>query len=409
MTVTLDTIVAARRRIAGGVFRTPCTEAPGLSDLVGARVFCKLEYKQRTGSFKERGARVALEGLSPEARDRGVVAASAGNHALALAWHGRDLGIPVTVVMPRNAPIVKQTRCATYGATVELSGANIGEAKDRADDLVAADGLTYIHGFDAPEIIAGQGTIGLELLEEVPDLEAVIVPVGGGGLLAGVGLAIKAVRPDVRIIGVEPRRAASFAAALEAGRPVRIPVEPTLADGLAVPEVGARAFAIGRDVVDEMHAVDEESISLAILRLAELHRGVVEGGGAATLAAFLEGRLDHLKGRSVALLLCGGNIDPMVFARVIENGLAVDGRLLRFTASIRDRPGGLHHLVTAIAEAGASVRDIRHERAFGGPDVSTVHVDCTLEVRDRAHGEAVLASLDAAKIPLRRVGAAIQL
>ncbi len=406
MPVTLDTIVAARRRIAGGVFRTPCTEAPGLSELVGARVFCKLEYKQRTGSFKERGARNALSLLPAEARTRGVVAASAGNHALALAWHGRDLGIPVTVVMPRTAPIVKQTRCAAYGARVLLHGANIGEAKDRADELVASDGLTYIHGFDGADIIAGQGTIGLELIEEVPDLDAVVVPVGGAGLIAGVGVAIKSMRPDVRVVGVEPTRAASFIAAMKAGGPVRVPVEPTLADGLAVPEVGPRAFALAKDRVDEMHAVGEESLSLAILRLAEMHRGVVEGGGAATLAAFLEGHLSHLAGKTVVLLLCGGNIDPMVFSRVIEHGLAVDGRLLRFTASIRDRPGGLQHLVTVIADAGASVRDIRHERAFGGPDVSTVLVDCTLEVRDATHGAAVQEAVRGAGIALRCVESA---
>lgn len=403
MTVTLDTIVAARRRIAGGVFRTPCTEAPGLSALVGARVFCKLEYKQRTGSFKERGARNALELLDPDARGRGVVAASAGNHALALAWHGRDLGIPVTVVMPRTAPIVKQTRCAGYGARVELAGANIGEAKERADELVLSNGLTYVHGFDGADIIAGQGTIGLELLEEIDDLDAVVVPVGGGGLLAGVAVAIKALRPEVEIIGVEPARAASFSAAAVAGEPVRIEMQPTLADGLAVPEVGGRAFELAHGLVDELHTVDEESISLAILRLAELHRGVVEGGGAATLAAFLEGRLERLRGRTVALLLCGGNIDPMVLSRVIQHGLTVDGRLVRFTAIVRDRPGGLHQLVDAIAAAGASVRDIRHERAFGGPDVSTVLVDCTIEVRDRAHGESVLAGVQAAGLDLRRI------
>ncbi|MEE2896402.1 MAG: pyridoxal-phosphate dependent enzyme, partial [Planctomycetota bacterium] len=296
MTVTLDTIVAARRRIAGGVFRTPCTEAPGLSALVGARVFCKLEYKQRTGSFKERGARNALELLDPDARGRGVVAASAGNHALALAWHGRDLGIPVTVVMPRTAPIVKQTRCAGYGARVELAGANIGEAKERADELVLSNGLTYVHGFDGADIIAGQGTIGLELLEEIDDLDAVVVPVGGGGLLAGVAVAIKALRPVVEIIGVEPARAASFSAAAVAGAPVRIEMQPTLADGLAVPEVGGRAFELAHGLVDELHTVDEESISLAIRRLAELHRGVGGGGGAATRAAFVAGRRERVRG-----------------------------------------------------------------------------------------------------------------
>ena len=198
-----------------------------------------------------------------------------------------------------------------------------------------------------------------------------------------------------------PSPRAEFAAAMEAGHPVRVPVEPTLADGLAVPEVGPRAFGLAKDRIDEIHAVGEESLSLAILRLAELHRGVVEGGGAASLAAFLEGRLDHLRDRTVVLLLCGGNIDPMVLSRVIEHGLAVDGRLLRFTAVIRDRPGGLHQLVTAIAAAGASVRDIRHERAFGGPDVSTVLVDCTLEVRDREHGTQVRDSIESAGIALR--------
>jgi threonine dehydratase len=234
----------------------------------------------------------------------------------------------------------------------------------------------------------------------------VVVPVGGAGLIAGVGVAIKSMRPDVRVVGVEPTRAASFIAAMKAGGPVRVPVEPTLADGLAVPEVGPRAFALAKDRVDEMHAVGEESLSLAILRLAEMHRGVVEGGGAATLAAFLEGHLSHLAGKTVVLLLCGGNIDPMVFSRVIEHGLAVDGRLLRFTASIRDRPGGLQHLVTVIADAGASVRDIRHERAFGGPDVSTVLVDCTLEVRDATHGAAVQEAVRGAGIALRCVESA---
>jgi len=391
--VAFGDIVAARDRIRSGVFETPCTESAALSDLLGCRVFCKLEYLQRTGSFKERGACNALLQL-PEAQTRiGVVAASAGNHALALAHHGRRLGIPVTVVMPRFAPLVKQVRCRQLGATVILHGDNIAEAKERADELVDEKGLAYIHGFNDAAIIAGQGTIALEVLEQVAAPDAVIVPVGGGGLLAGVGLAIKTARPKTQVIGVEPKRAASFEAAMAAGTPVRIEMQPTLADGLAVPQVGDRAFEIAKSRVDKLVSVGEEYISLAILRLAELEKGVVEGGGATALAALLAGELPELADKSVVLLLCGGNIDPMTLGRVIEHGLAVDGRIVQFTAVIRDRPGGLAELASLIGSTGASVRQVTHERAFGGPDISTVLVLCTVEVRDRQHADLLLQTL----------------
>ncbi|MCA9285065.1 MAG: threonine ammonia-lyase [Phycisphaerales bacterium] len=391
--VTFDQIVEARERIRDGIRVTPCTESEGLSEMLGCRVYCKLEYLQRTGSFKERGARNALLLLEDEQRQRGVTAASAGNHALALAYHGRQLGIPVTVVMPRFAPLVKQVRCRQLGATVLIHGDNIAEAKDRADELVASDGLAYIHGFNDAAIVAGQGTIGLEVLEQVANVDAVVVPVGGAGLIAGVGLAIKTARPRTMVIGVEPKRAASFSAALEAGRPVRTTMLPTLADGLAVPQVGDRAFEIARRYTDRVVTVGEEHISLAILRLAEMKKGVVEGAGATALAALLGGELADLKGKHVVLLLCGGNIDPMILSRVIEHGLAVDGRLIQFTALIRDRPGGLADLASTIASTGASVKQVDHERAFGGPDVSTVQVLCTVEVRDREHTEALHQAL----------------
>ena len=391
--VTLDDIVAARARIAGGVERTGCPYSPALSRLTRCEVFVKLEYQQRTGSFKERGARNALLQLSPEARKGGVVAASAGNHALALAWHARDLGIPVTVVMPKVAPLVKQARCRELGARVLLHGANIAEAKDLADELVAKEGLTYVHGFNDAAIIAGAGTVGLEVLEEVPDLDAVIVPVGGGGLIAGVGIAVKALRPEVEVIGVEPKRAASFVQALSDGTPHRIKMEPTLADGLAVPEVGRRAFELARSRVDRMVTVDEEAISLAILRLVEMQHGVVEGAGASALAALIAGDLKDLAGKKVVLLLCGGNIDPLVLARVIEHSLAVDGRLVQFDATISDRPGGLADLAATIASTGASVQDIRHERVFGGPDISRVRVACIVEVRDSRHADELQEAL----------------
>ena len=393
--VRFEDILAARERIAGGVFVTPCVESPALSAITGAEVHVKLEYEQRTGSFKERGACNALMQLGPEERARGVIAASAGNHALALAWHGKRLGIPVTVVMPVHAPMVKQRRCAELGARVLNAGDTIADARMRADELVAAERLTYVNGFNDHAIVAGQGTVGLEILEQVPGVEAIVVPVGGGGLIAGLALATKTLRPAVRVVGVEPERCASYAAALAAGRPVRIDSGPTLADGLAVPEVGARSFEIARTRVDEVVTVTEDAIALAILRLAELEKGVVEGAGAAPLAAFLAGTLPGLRGKRVVLVLCGGNIDPLVFSRVIEHGLAVDGRLVKFTAIISDRPGGLADLAATLAKAGASVQQIHHERTFGEADVSTVMVQCVVEVRDRVHAESLYGALEA--------------
>lgn len=391
--VRLEDILAARARIADGVFETPCVESPTLSALTGSEVFCKLEYEQRTGSFKERGACNALMLLGPEERARGVIAASAGNHALALAYHGKRLGIPVTVVMPVHAPLVKQRRCRELGARVLNHGDNIAEARQRADELVAGERLTYINGFNDAAIVAGAGTIGLEILEQVPDVEAIVAPIGGAGLIAGMALAVKERRPGVRIVGVEPSRCASYSAALAAGRPVRVTATSTLADGLAVPEVGARSFEIARTRVDEVVTVEENQIALAILRLAELEKGVVEGAGAAPLAAFLAGKVPSLAGRRVVLVLCGGNIDPLVFSRVIEHGLAVDGRLVKFDAVISDRPGGLAELATTIARCGASVQEIVHERTFGEADVSTVRVQCVAEVRDRAHSEELFQAL----------------
>lgn len=394
MNVTLADIVAARQRLRGGVYETPCQESAGLSELLGCRIYCKLEFQQRTGSFKERGARNALLQLSADRRARGVIAASAGNHALAMAFHGRDLGIPVTVVMPRIAPLIKQTRCKSFGARVMIAGENIAEAKETADGYVEREGLTYVHGFDGAEVIAGQGTIGLEILDQVPDVDAIVIPVGGAGLIAGVGRAVKALKPSVEIIGVEPERASSLYQSLAAGKPVKAAVKPTLADGLAVPEVGARAFAISKEVVDRVVLVEEESIALAILRLIELEKGVVEGGGAAPLAAMLAGKLPELVGKRVVLVLCGGNIDPNVLGRVIDHGLVADGRVTQFTAVIPDRPGGLAALTAAIARAGASVQEINHERAFAGADVSTVQVVCTVEVRDANHIDELHAELE---------------
>lgn len=385
MPVTLADIRAARRRIAGGVTITPCPESIPLSEITGARVYCKLDNHQRTGSFKERGARNALLKLSPARKKSGVIAASAGNHAAALAYHGRLLGIPVTVVMPDYAPLIKISTSRRLGARVIVHGSDFAEARAHADTLAAAEGLTYIHGFDAPDIIAGQGTLGLEVLEQVKDVEAVICPVGGGGLIAGVALAIKSLRPKVRIIGVESTATGNLTAALRAGRPVTMPRRPTLADGLATLTVGANALSLIRGRIDRVVRVREDWIALAILRMAEMEKSVVEGAAVTPLAALMAGLLPELKGRRVVLATGGGNIDPAILSRIIEKGLVRDGRITRFTAVISDRPGGLAELTRVIAASGASIKDIQHDRAFSGPDVSAVNAVCTVETRDHSH------------------------
>ncbi|MBB5039447.1 threonine ammonia-lyase [Prosthecobacter dejongeii] len=384
-TVSLSEIVAARLRLNGAITRTPCVESAALSELTGARIFCKQEYLQRTGSFKERGARNALALLTPEQAAHGVIAASAGNHALGLSWHGRALGIPVTVVMPRFAPLVKLARCRQFGATVVLHGDTFDEARSEATRLAEEKKLTYVHPFDDPRVIAGQGTLAFEILEQVPDAEAIIVPVGGGGLLAGVATVLQALKPDLQIIGVEPANAACFAAGMAKGEPTRISTKYTLADGLAVAEVGKNTLAIASPLVHRMVMVGEEELALAMLRLAEMDKCVIEGAGAAGLAAFLGGHLPDLVGRRVVVLLTGGNIDPLAHSRVIERGLAADGRIYRFDVLLSDRPGGLAHLSALLATAGANVTEIVHNRTFSGPDLSRVHVLCTIETRDREH------------------------
>jgi len=329
-----------------------------------------------------------------------VIAASAGNHALGVAYHAQLLGVPATVVMPRFAPLTKVVNCRRFGASVILEGNHISEARTYADQIVAERGLTYINGFDDPAIIAGQGTIGLEIARQVPDLDAVIVPIGGAGLIAGVGLALKTLKPQVKIIGVEPERAASFTAALQAGKPIQIEMKPSLADGLSVPKVGENAFGLARPRVDRTVLVSEHDLARAVLRLMELEKAVVEGAGAAPLAVCLAGSASELKGKSVVLLLAGGNIDLNTLDRVIERGLASDGRLCRFTATISDRPSGLARFAGLIAEEGASIIDIAHDRAFADEDVSTVAVHCVVETRDAAHIATLHARLAAEGFPL---------
>jgi len=399
-TVTLDDIRAARERIRDVIYHSPCPYSLSLSRLCGCEVYCKLDNLQMTGSFKERGARNKLLLLPPEQRERGVVAASAGNHALALAYHGHDLGIAVTVVMPRWSPLVKVKNCRSFGANVILHGESYNDAKHHAKHLEAEQKLTYIPGFDDPDIIAGAGTIGLELLEDVPEVDVVICPVGGGGLIAGVGRAIKALKPDVRLIGVEPVNAPTLHASLCAGGVTKVDTKPTLADGLAVAEVGKLCFDIARESIDDLLLVDEPAIARAVLRLLELEKTVIEGAGAVPLAAAMDPAFD-LAGKRVVLLLCGGNIDMSMISKVIDRGLAADGRLCRIVAHVSDRPGSLANLTKVLGATGASVKEVEHDRHFGPPDVALVNIICVLETRDFEHIEQIKQALRDAAIPFR--------
>jgi threonine dehydratase len=403
MRITYDDVLAARDRIRDGTPVTPCLRSSPLSELLGCDLYVKMDNLFRTGSFKERGARNALLQLSDKQKKIGVIAASAGNHALGLAHHGKLLNIPVTVVMPESAPIVKRRTCVQLGANVILEGQTFCDAYEEATRRSKQDGLQYVHGYDDPAIIAGQGVAGLEIVEQVQTAhgsppDAIIVPIGGGGLIAGISTAVKHISPQTLIFGVEPERAATFHAAHDANHPVHVDVGKTLADGLATPDVGANAFETADPLIDGLVMVSEAAISLAVLRLMEFEKSVVEGAGAAGLAALLSepeegllaGSLPDLRGKCVTIILSGGNIDPAMVGRVIERGLAADGRLMRFLTTVSDRPGGLSKLTAALASVGASVKDILHDRAFATSDLSTVDVSCIVETSGPEHAKQLL-------------------
>ncbi|KAF1772849.1 PH domain-like [Phytophthora cactorum] len=398
--VYFEDISTASYRIRDGIQQTQCEYSPLLSQRMGIDLYLKKDHRQMTGSFKERGARNALLQLTDEEKKNGVVAASAGNHAQALAYHGQLLGIPVTCVMPKVAPLTKIARCRELGARVVLHGEHILEARDKAEDFVRDENMVYINGFDRPEIIAGAGTMGIEILNQVPDVDAIIVPVGGGGLIAGVALAVKTLSPKVQVIGVEPEYCSSFTEALKAGKPVNMPTQPTLADGLAVPCVGANAFEIARKYVDKVVTVSERSIALSVLRLVEMEKVVVEGGGASSLAALIDDKLPELKGKRVVLPLTGGNIDTPVLGRVIDRGLAADGRLVRFVATVSDRPGGIAQLTCFLRDFGVSVKDIYHERAWVHASISHVAVKCVVETQSSEHALKLKQRLEENGYPL---------
>jgi len=387
-------IAEAAERIRDGIVTTPCTRARGFEDILSCPFYLKFENLQRTGSFKDRGSLNRLLRLDDEERRRGVVAASAGNHAQGVAYHCGRLGIPSTVVMPETAPLIKVSNTRRYGARVVLSGTILDESAVEASRIAGEEGLTTIPAFDHEDIIAGQGTMGLEILEQVPTLTTVLVPVGGGGMISGIAVAIKEVRPDVRIVGIEAEAAASAAASRAAGEVVRIAHSDTLADGIATKRIGDLTFPIIQRYVDDLVAVGEDEIAAAILMLLERRKTVVEGAGAVSLAALLAGRLSFAEGETVVAILSGGNIDINMISRIIDRGLVFDGRAARLAVKVPDRPGSLAGLTRVVADLGANVLETYHRRAYADISVGDVEIVIQMETRGSEHVAEIVERLE---------------
>ncbi|HEX9048943.1 MAG TPA: threonine ammonia-lyase [Anaeromyxobacter sp.] len=390
--VTLEHVQAALGRIRDRVYLSPCARSETLSRLTGTSAHLKLENLQMTGAYKERGALNRLL-LTPQAdRERGLIAASAGNHAQAVAYHAGRLGVSATIVMPEATPIMKVANTRAHGARIVLHGSNYDEAYAEARRLEQVERLTFVHPFDDEAIIAGQGTVALEILEQLPETDAVVVPVGGGGLASGVAVAVKALRPGAKVIGVETEVLPSMLQALEAGRPVTLDAANSLADGIAVKRAGDLTFEHVRKYVDEIVTVSEEEIASAILYLLEREKTVAEGAGAVGVAALMQRKIRGLDGRRVVAIVSGGNIDVNLVARVIERGLVKDGRLVRVSVALQDKPGQLAKVSAIIANHRANVIEVHHTRAFAYRFGDTT-LQLTLETRGPEHAEEILRAL----------------
>lgn len=389
--VGLADVEAARQVLDGVTITTPMEESRWLSSVVGGPVWLKCENLQRTGSFKSRGAYVRISRLSADERARGVVAASAGNHAQGVALAAQLLGIKATVFMPEGAPIPKEKATRGYGADVVFHGRYLEDALTAARAYADETGAVLIHPFDHVDVMAGQGTVGLEILEQVPDVETVVVPTGGGGLLAGIAVAVKALRPDVTVIGVQAKGAAAYPGSLESGAPVPLTQMKTMADGIAVGLPGDLTFAAVRDHVDEIVTVSEEAMSRALLALVERAKLVVEPAGAAAVAAMLARPTAF--GAPAVAVLSGGNIDPILLGKVIQHGMAAAGRYLNLHVTIPDLPGGLARLLGEVGETGANVLEVAHERISPSRHLDEVDVQLQLETRGEPHAELVLSRL----------------
>ena len=391
--LTLNDIEQAAQRIRGHLLHTPCVESRTLSQLTGAQVFLKFENLQYTASFKERGACNKLAQLSADERRSGVIAMSAGNHAQGVAYHAQRLGLRAVIVMPRFTPGVKIERTRGFGAEVVLQGDTLDESSAHARVLAGREGLVFVHPYDDEAIVAGQGTVGLEMLQAVPDLETLIIAVGGGGLIAGMATAAKALRPGIEIVGVQTSR---FPAMVNAIKGTHHPQgASTIAEGIAVGTPGLIPQAIIARLVDDLVLVDEGDIEQAMLMLLEIEKTLVEGAGAAGLAALLKYPA-RFAGRRVGLVLSGGNIDPMLLAAIIERGMVRAGRLARIKVGARDVPGSLAKITATVADAGANIDEVHHQRAFTMLSVQNVEIELVLQTRGREHIQQVLASLHAA-------------
>jgi len=390
--VSLGDIEAAAARIAGAVERTPCLRSRTLSVLTGCELWLKFENLQFTASFKERGALNRLLTLTEGERRRGVIAMSAGNHAQGVAYHATRLGVRAVIVMPRGTPNNKVKSTQVHGAEVILEGDTLAAAAEHAHALGAREGLTFIHPYDDPAVIAGQGTVGLEMLEEVAELEMLVVPIGGGGLISGIATAAKALRPEVHVLGVESKTWSAMYQRLN-GLPVQVGGD-TIAEGMAVRDVGELTLAICRRLVDEVLLVEEETIERAVVALIEIEKTVAEGAGAAGLAALLQ-YPKRFAGRRVGVPVCGGNIDSRLLSAVLMRGLVRDGRLVRLRVRMTDVSGSLAKVAALIGDAGGNIVEVQHQRVFGTASVKTPEVEFVVETRDREHTRAIAAHLGA--------------
>lgn len=400
--LTIQAIREARERIRDSIYLSPFVCSETFSQLTGNSIFFKLDNLQMTGAFKERGALNKILLLSEDEKRRGVIAASAGNHAQAVAYHATKRGITAEICMPLTTPITKVSATRGYGAEVVLVGANYDEACHEAMRRCHERGLTFIHPFDDEAVIAGQGTIGLEMLEVQHDLDAVIIPVGGGGLIAGIGCAIKETNPEIKVIGVETSKLSPLKAAMEKHKLVTVPAGKTIADGIAVRRAGEITFPLAEKYVDEVVTVDDEEIANAILVLLEKEKTLTEGAGAVGAAAMLNKKI-ALQGKNVGVLISGGNIDVTLLSRIIERGLVKDGRLWRIRIHLPDHPGALQRLATVIADQKANIIETRHDRAYYGVVLGDTVIDITMETRGPEHIAEIKAALDAAGYHHERV------
>jgi threonine dehydratase len=400
--ITLANVQAALERIRPSIYLSPCTMSVTFSQLTGNSIYLKLDNLQRTGAFKERGALNKLLTMSAQEREQGVIAASAGNHAQGLAYHAGRRGIKAQICMPLTTPLIKVSATKSYGAEVILHGANYDDACEEAIRRGEQQHLTFIHPFDDDAVIAGQGTLGLEMLQQHPAIEAVVVPIGGGGLIGGIACAIKETNPKIQIIGVQTARLPSMKAAVAAGKPVTLPAAATVADAIAVRRAGDRTLPLVQKYVDDIVTVDEEEIANAVLLLLEREKTMAEGAGAAAIAALINRKI-HMAGKKIAVLVCGGNMDVTLLSRIIERGLVKDGRLVRLRVHLPDYPGALHRLTGILADHRANIVETSYDRAYYGVNLGETAIDITMETRGPDQIAELLSALVAAGYSHERV------